>query len=111
MFAFLKKVIGRFLSRFVRWLRVIRVAEGLTIKSVINLYLLSALTDSLLYAFSGTRQNPRLMFEGPCFSKVKRVGLTVVRGGTDKLTAMVPDERDVKTFIKSCLKRDWYLLT
>ena len=98
------KFLRKFPSRFLLWLRVLRIFKGLTFKSVMNIWL-SAFVDSFLHAFSRTTPNPKLILEGIYFYKVDGVGLAVVRGGTDDFYHMIPErERDVEQIIKTCLR-------
>jgi len=93
----------RLKSRIYFWLKVLKNFRGLTLGSEFNLWI-SVLIDSFLYAFSSTRFNPRLVLKGLFLYRVKRLGIIVVRGGTDDLYNMVPGrEGDVDMFIRSCL--------
>ncbi|MCC6004377.1 MAG: FkbM family methyltransferase [Thermofilum sp.] len=94
---------SRLFNRFFIWLRILKDFRGLTLKSALNL-LISALCDTLLYAFTGSYINPRLLLEGLFFFKAKGLGIVAVRGGTDDLYNLLPGrEGDVEEFIKSHL--------
>jgi len=81
-----------------------RTFRGFTFSSELNLWI-SALTDSLLHAFSSVGFNPRLMLRGLHFYGVKGGRIVAVRGGTDDFYHVIPGrEGDVEIFIKSCLR-------
>jgi FkbM family methyltransferase len=92
-------------SRLILWFKVLKNFRGLSLSSWFCLWI-SAFVDILLYAFSSTGFNPRLVFKGLFFYKVKRLGIIVVRGGTDDFYCAIPGrEGDVDEFIRSCLSR------
>jgi len=101
VFTFLVK----FKSRLILWFKVLKSFRGLTLGSELCLWV-SALVDTLLYAFSSVGFNPRLVCKGLLFYRVEEVGVVVVRGGTDDFYHVIPGrEGDVDRFVRFCLNR------
>jgi FkbM family methyltransferase len=98
------RLLAKLMSRLLLWLRVLKAFRGLTPRSELNLYI-SAFADTLLYASSSERFNPRLVLGGLFLYRVKGLGIVVVRGGTDDFYHLIPGrEGDVEEFMRSCLR-------
>jgi FkbM family methyltransferase len=92
-------------SRLILWHKVLKNFRGLTLSSELCLWV-SALIDTILYAFSSVGFNPKLIFKGLLFYRVEGLGVVVVRGGTDDFYYVIPGRKgDVDRFVKSCLNK------